>query len=105
MVTPVFDKEDVLQRLHDARNEILARGVLKLGLFGSFVRGNADAESDVDFLVQFAPPMKCFDNFMSLSSLLEDVLRRPVELVTTEAISPHMGPHILSEVENVPLDE
>lgn len=105
MVTPVLDKEDLLRRLHEARNEILARGVLRLGLFGSFVRGNVDVESDVDILVQFAPPKKCFDNFMSLSFLLEDVLHRPVELVTTEAMSPHLGPQILSEVENVPLDE
>jgi len=105
MVTPVRDKQDLLQRLHEVREEILSRGVLKLGLFGSFVRGNSDESSDVDLLVQFAPPQKCFDNFMSLSFLLEDVLQRSVELVTTEAISPHLGPQILSEVENVPLDQ
>lgn len=105
MVTPARDKQDVLKRLHDVREEILARGVLKLGLFGSFVRGSANESSDVDFLVQFSPPKKCFDNFMSLSFLLEDVLERPVELVTTESISPHLGPQILAEVEDVPLDQ
>lgn len=104
MVTPARDKREVFQRLQESREAILARGVLKLGLFGSFVRGTANDASDVDFLVQFRPPQKSFDNFMSLSFLLEEVLQRPVELVTTEAISPHMGPQILSEVEDVPLD-
>ena len=105
MVTPVRDKQELLQRLRGVREEILARGVIRLGLFGSFVRGNSDETSDVDLLVQFAPPKKCFDNYISLSFLLEDVLQRSVEIVTTEAISPHLGPQILSEVEDVPLDQ
>jgi predicted nucleotidyltransferase len=105
MVTPVRDKQELLQRLREVREDILARGVTKLGLFGSFVRGHADETSDVDLLVQFAPPKKCFDNFINLSFLLEDVLQRSVELVTTEALSPHLGPHILTELEDVPLEQ
>jgi hypothetical protein len=105
MVTPARDKHEILQRLQEVREAILARGVMKLGIFGSFVRGNASDASDVDFLVQFRPPQKSFDNFMGLSFLLEDVLRRRVELVTTESISPHLGPQILSEVEDVPLGQ
>ena len=71
----------------------------KVGLFGSFVQGEQTAESDVDLLVQFDPEKKTFDNFIHLSALLEDLLQRRVEVVTTEALSPYIGPHILSEVE------
>jgi len=105
MVTPVHDKHDLLLRLQGVRDQLKARGVLKLGLFGSFVRGEANQDSDVDFLVQFDPRQKNFDNFMQLSFLLEDVLQRPVELVTTEAMSPFLGPQILTEVEDVPLGQ
>jgi predicted nucleotidyltransferase len=40
---------------------------------------------------------------MALSFFLEDLLVRKVELVTTDALSPHIGPHILKEVERVAL--
>ena len=45
------------------------------------------------------PNKKNFDNFMHLAGLLEDLLQRRVEIITTEALSPYIGPHILSEVE------
>jgi hypothetical protein len=44
-----------------------------------------------------------FDNFMEVAFLLEEILRRKVELVTAESLSPHIGPHILREVERVPI--
>jgi predicted nucleotidyltransferase len=51
--------------------------------------------------VQFDPERKTFKAFMSLSFLLEELLQRRVEIVTTEALSPFIGPHILREAEDV----
>ena len=76
-------------------------GVRKIGIFGSFARDEATSNSDVDVLVEFDPDRKTFDNFMSLSFFLEDVLQRCVEVVTTNALSPHIGPRILASVEYV----
>ncbi len=59
--------------------------------------------SDVDIYVEFAPDAHTFDNFMEPSFFLEELLGRRVELVTPESLSPHIGPHILKEVERVPL--
>ncbi len=73
------------------------------GLFGSFVRGDQRADSDVDVLVEFEEGQKTFDHFIGLSFLLEDLLGRRVELVTCDSLSPHIGPHILREVEYVSL--
>lgn len=105
MVLPVHDKEELFLRVQKVREQVRARGVLKLGVFGSFVRNETNPESDVDFLVHFDPPQKSYDNFIQLSFLLEEVLNRPVELVTAEAISPFLSPRILSEVEDVPLGQ
>jgi hypothetical protein len=105
MVTPVREKRDVLQRLAGEARRIKAHGVRRLGLFGSFVRSEQTSDSDVDMLVEFHSGQKTFDNFMSLADLLEDVLKRRVELVTTEALSPYLGPRILADVEDVPLDD
>ena len=55
----------------------------------------------MDLLVEFVPGEKSFDHCMTVSFLLEDELERPVELVTRKALSPHIGPHILKNVEYV----
>jgi len=96
-----LDKEQVIQRLEQIREQIQAFGVRRIALFGSVVRGEARPESDVDLLVQFDPERKTLRNFMSLSFLLEERLQRRVELVTTESLSPFIGPHILREAEDV----
>ncbi len=83
--------------------ELRRLGVDDIRLFGSFARGNPSIDSDVDLLVAFRPGQKTFDQFMALVFFLEDLLGRPVELVTRESLSPYLGPHILASSENVPL--
>ena len=92
-------KNDILKALDQNRSRLGALGVRKIGLFGSFVRGEQRADSDVDLLVEFEPGRKTFDNFMDLSFFLEDTLQHKVELVTVESLSRHLAPHILEEVE------
>jgi predicted nucleotidyltransferase len=65
------------------------------------LRNQARPESDVDFLVEFAAGQKTFDHFEALAELLEQALERRVELVTTEALSPYLGPRILAEAADV----
>jgi len=101
MTPPVQTRTDVLERLAAAADEIRGLGVGRLALFGSFARSEPHGESDVDLLVEFAPMQKSFDAFMRLYDLLEERLGRRVELVTTEALSPYIGPRILAEAEDV----
>lgn len=103
MAKPVRSKEEAIQRLKAAREQLVALGVTDIGLFGSFVTGQQTPVSDIDILVEFAPAQHSFDNFMDLSFLLEDLLGRRVDMVTPEALSPYIGPHILREVERVSL--
>lgn len=103
MTEQARNKDEIFQRLAEAREELLRFGVTSIGLFGSFLAGRQTPESDVDLLVTFAPDQHTFDNFMDLSFFLEDLLGRRIELVTPEALSPYIGPHILREVERVPV--
>ena len=96
-------KEFIFQRFKDEREKLALFGVKNIGLFGSFVKGSQTSLSDIDILVEFMPEKHTFDNFMEVAFLLEELLGRKVELVTTEALSPHIGPHILREVERVPI--
>jgi len=101
----VQDKNSIIQIIKSHKTQILSYGVNKLGIFGSFVRNEQNADSDIDFYVEFSDGMKNFDNFMNLSFLLEESLGRKVELVTKEALSPHFGHKILEEVEDVPFTD
>ena len=101
MTTAVQTREEIVKMLTENRPKLRALGVKRLGLFGSFVRGQQRADSDVDMLAEFGPGQKTFDHFIQLSFLLEDLLGRRVELVTPEALSPYIGPYILKEVEYV----
>ena len=103
METSVQSKEMVLFLIEEYRDRIQALGVKNLGLFGSFLRGEQHEQSDVDLLVEFEPGKKTFDNFMQLSFFLEDLFNRNIELVTTESLSPYIGPYIMDEVEYVTL--
>lgn len=96
-------KELIFKRILDEKKQLAFYGVKNIGLFGSFVRGDQTLLSDIDILVEFTPEKHTFDNFMEVAFLLEKVLGRKVELITPEALSPHIGPHILREVERVPI--
>jgi predicted nucleotidyltransferase len=100
-VMAVQTKESALSLIREHQDRIRAFGVKRFGLFGSFVRGQQDGDSDVDVLVIFEPGRKTFDNFIRLAFFLEELFERPVELVTPESLSPHLGPHIMNEVEYV----
>lgn len=94
-------REEAIRRLLDAEPEIRSLGVDRLALFGSVLRDEAGPESDVDLLVGFAAGAKSFDRLLALSELLEERLGRRVEVVTTEALSPFLGPRILAEAQDV----
>ena len=87
-----------LRLLEDRQQELLGLGVRRIGLFGSCVRGQERADSDVDILVEFAAGRKNLSALLDLADFLEGVFHRHVDLVTLESLSPYIGPHILNEV-------
>ena len=101
MVTAAANREELIDRITALRPQLLARGVRRLALFGSFQRNLPRADSDVDLLLEFFSDRKNFDNFRAICDLLEDTLQRHVDVVTPESLSPFIGPRILHEAENV----
>ena len=72
-------------------------GVASLGVFGSYVRNEDTATSDLDILVTFheAPT---FFQFIDLEDELSSLLGIEVDLVMKSALKPRIGASILSEV-------
>ena len=98
----------ILERMFEShiapiRNRLLAAGVERLGLFGSFSRGEAGPDSDVDVLVAFRADARTYDNLFAVGEALEEVFHRKVDLVTEGGLSPYIGPKILREVKYVDL--
>ncbi|MBN2014400.1 MAG: nucleotidyltransferase family protein [Candidatus Altiarchaeota archaeon] len=90
--------EDLAAEISRHHNEIKAYGVKKIGVFGSYARGQQKKRSDVDVLVEFRKGQKTFDNYMDLKILLEKKLKKKVDLVIKEALTPPLKKHILAEV-------
>jgi predicted nucleotidyltransferase len=71
--------------------------VKRLGIFGSFVRGEQQPDSDLDILVDFEVAPSFFE-FMRLENQLQELLGHKVDLVMTRALKPNIGERILHEV-------
>jgi hypothetical protein len=90
--------EDIKSTLTRHRRDISENFRVKdMGVFGSFVRGEADENSDVDIMVTFSAPIGLF-KFMSLEEYLEGLLGLKVDLVSKDALKPRIGARILEEV-------
>jgi uncharacterized protein with HEPN domain/predicted nucleotidyltransferase len=68
--------------------------VTKAALFGSYVRGDNDENSDIDILIAF-PPGRSLFNFISLERDLEEILQKKVDLVDYQWIHPLLRDSIL----------
>ncbi|MFW5777501.1 MAG: nucleotidyltransferase family protein [Spirochaetota bacterium] len=94
--------DETIRRITARHAEIKALGVSRLALFGSTVRGNADAQSDLDVLVAFESGRKTFDSYMELKFLLEDLFPElDVDLVTESSLNSTIRDRVLSEARDV----
>jgi uncharacterized protein len=76
--------DEIIRKLKQNKNALKKYGVKKIGLFGSFVRGEQNKNSDIDFFVEFEEAD--FDNFMSLCFFLENLFNRKVEILTPAGV-------------------
>jgi predicted nucleotidyltransferase len=78
--------DEIIAVLRDNRKEIEKYGVDRIGLFGSYGKGEQITNSDVDILVKLKKERKTFNNYMDLKFYLEDLLGEKVDLVIAENI-------------------
>ncbi len=89
-----------MELLRQRRNEILKlasqHGARNVRVFGSAARGEADGDSDIDFLVELEPDRTLFD-LGALLMDLQDLLGRKVDVVTDDSIYWLLRRRILKE--------
>jgi uncharacterized protein len=74
-----------------------SKPVRRAYLFGSYVRNEADENSDIDILIELDHSRPIGMNFFSYKDELEQLLNIKVDLVSSEGLSRHVKPYIDKE--------
>ena len=85
-VKKMLTKEEILRKIEENKEKIKKYGVKKIGIFGSFVRGEQKEGSDLDFVVEFEEEGKSYNNFINLIFFLEGLFDKKVDLLTREGV-------------------
>ena len=72
------------------------RGAKKISIFGSYVRGEATPDSDLDIIVEWEENISLLD-IVGFEMDLSEQLGIKVELLTEKSISPYMIEDVLAE--------
>lgn len=89
--------EGILIRLREHQSVLAQRyGVAVVGVFGSYVRGEARPESDLDLLVDFLRPVSLLE-LVGAELYLSEVLGIKVDLVPRRSLRPELRDVILSQ--------
>ena len=70
--------------------------VKSIAIFGSYVRGEQNEESDVDIIVEFNEPVGFL--FFHLANFLEKIIDANVDLITPDAIKPNRQKYIMEDL-------
>ncbi len=91
-------KGEIIQKIKQVKPVLTNEyHVKKIGLFGSYSKGDQTEESDIDLLVEFEKPIGW--KFFSLEEYLEKLLGRKIDLVTRKAIKRQLKSSILHQIE------
>lgn len=95
----MITSREIMNILHSEKEKLSSLGVKSIGLFGSYLRGEADENSDIDILIDLSD-----DSSMTLFSLIEleqslsSKFDKKVDLVIRRDLKRAIGERILSEV-------
>lgn len=89
---------DIIRLLESQAEALKACGVERIGVFGSFPRGEATTDSDVDIYVVFNDEQRTFKNFNTIYELLESLFNRRIDLVTDQSLNERKAKIILPTV-------
>ncbi|CAK8710881.1 MAG: DNA polymerase beta [Candidatus Electrothrix sp. AU1_5] len=71
--------------------------IIRLGIFGSYIRGEQQSGSDVDVLIDYDKAPSLIE-LIEIENMLSDLLGLKVDLVTSKGLKPQLRQRILDEV-------
>lgn len=93
----LLNKQEILKLLSQHQDKLKKKYPLKsIALFGSYARGEQNADSDIDLLVDFTQPVGI--EIVDLAMELEEILGHSVDIVTYNAVKNRLFHHIKDEL-------
>ena len=90
--------EEITEFLANHKEEMAQRfGVVKIGLFGSYARGDAVEDSDIDIAIEMET-QHIADSYFGALHFLEDHLQRKIDLGLLSNLRPELKEHIKKEI-------
>jgi uncharacterized protein len=94
-------KEEIIDFLRQHKQEMYERfGVTKIGLFGSYARGEAREDSDIDIAVELEGE-RLFRKFFALESYLKAGLEKEIDLGIESTLKPIVREQVIKEIKYV----
>jgi len=95
----MIDQSDILKYLKQHKTDLLTQYSLsKIGIFGSFARGEQTADSDIDLIVEFqAGTDNLFQIKQALKKLMENQFHKEVDICREKYIKPYYKNQILKD--------
>ncbi len=85
----MINKEIIIEEIEKRRNELKTKGVKKIGLFGSFLKGTQKRGSDIDLIISLEKINT--DSYLGTWVYLEKVFKRKVDLVIDVSLRPELN--------------
>jgi len=96
-----MNQAEILNFLSDHKSELSERfGVTRLGVAGSYARGENTPESDVDIIVSLNST-NTFRSFFGLLHFLQDSIPHNIDLATEQSLKPIVKKQILKDIKYV----
>lgn len=83
-----MNKKEIIKKIELNKDKLKEKGVKKIGLFGSFAKNKQNKKSDIDILVKLNNVS--FDNYADLLIILENLLKRKIDLVLENKLRPEL---------------
>ncbi len=94
----MITKEKITSLLDEKRVYLSTEfGVQRIGLFGSYEKGTAEAGSDIDLVIEFSRPIGF--RFFALAEYLEKLLGAPVDILTPAGLDGIRVPRVAQEIQ------
>jgi predicted nucleotidyltransferase len=91
--------QDIIDILRRNAATLRERGVKHAALFGSLARGEADAQSDIDILIDLDPAIR-FDvfSYVGLKLYIEELFPGRVDVVNRAALKPYLREPVAADL-------
>jgi len=86
----MMNKKKIINEIKKRKNKLKSKGVKKIGLFGSYLKGTQKRGSDIDFIVTLEKK-DLGENYFEVLFYLENLFRRKIDLIVDNSLRPELN--------------